>query len=497
VNILFATAEAVPFCKTGGLGDVCGSLPRELYKLGHRPAVILPAFRQIYQTDLPVDPTGITFEIPIGQKRVGCQILESHLPDSAVPVYFIENLDYYDRPGLYSENGEDYRDNCERFVFYCRAVLEAIVALDLETDLIHCNDWCAALIPAYLKTMLHETPPYDQIASLYTIHNLAYQGSFWHWDMVLTGLDWKYFNWRQMEFYGNLNFMKSGITFADTISTVSPTYAKEILRPPLSCGMDGALQHRRDDLFGIINGADYDEWNPAIDEFLGSHNYDAESFNGGKAACKRALQNEMCLPVEADTPLIAVVSRLADQKGLDLIARVMQQWASENRSAQWVILGTGEPRYHQVLGQLAAEHHQRIAVRLEFSNELAHRIEAGADMFVMPSQYEPCGLNQLYSLKYGTVPVVRATGGLADTVVNASEETLANRTATGFSFTEYTALALSNALERACAMYQQKDLWHKLMATGMHQDWSWNTSARKYSELYEQTLAKVRRGVLS
>ncbi len=495
MNILFATAEAVPFCKTGGLGDVCGSLPRELYKLGHRPAVILPAFRQIYQTDLPVESTGITFEIPIGQKRVGCQILESHLPDSAVPVYFIENREYFDRPQLYAENGEDYRDNCERFVFYCRAVLEAIVELDLETELIHCNDWCSGLIPVYLKTLLHEQPPYDQIASLYTIHNLAYQGSFWHWDMALTGIDWKYFNYHQMEFYGNLNFMKSAIAFADSISTVSPTYAKEILRHALGCGMDGALQHRRHDLFGIINGADYDEWNPAIDEFLGPHTYDAESFVEGKAACKKALQQVIGLPSEPRVPLIAVISRLADQKGLDLITRVMEQWAGE-KNVQWVILGTGEPRYHHLLGQLAAAHPGKIAVRLEFSNELAHRIEAGADMFLMPSQYEPCGLSQLYSLKYGTVPIVRATGGLADTVVDANPENLDNGTATGFSFTEYTAPALSMALGRACEMYADTTAWHKLITTGMRQDWSWNSSACKYSELYEQTLSKVRQGVL-
>lgn len=496
MNILFATAEAVPFCKTGGLGDVCGSLPRELYKLGHRPTVILPSFRQIYQAGLPIDPTGISFEIPIGQKRVGCQILESHLPDSAVPVYFVENLDYYDRPQLYGENGEEYRDNCERFVFYCRAALEAIVHLDLEVDLIHCNDWCAGLIPVYLKTLINEQPPYDQIATLYTIHNLAYQGSFWHWDMVLTGIDWKYFNWRQMEFYGNLNFMKSAIAFADSVSTVSPTYAKEILRPPLSCGMDGALQHRRGDLYGIINGADYDEWNPAIDEFLGPHTFDSESFIGGKSSCKNALQREVGLPVEAHIPLVAVITRLADQKGLDLIVRVMQQTAVE-RNIQWVVLGTGEPRYHQMLRQLADEHPDKIAVRLEFSNELAHRIEAGADIFVMPSQYEPCGLNQLYSLKYGTVPVVRATGGLADTVVNTTAETLANETATGFSFSEYTALALSEALARACEMYNDPGTWHKLIATGMRQDWSWGISARKYSELYERTIAKARHGVLS
>jgi len=256
VNILFATSEAVPFCKTGGLGDVCGSLPRELYALGHRPVVFLPAFRQIYQADLPIIPSGVSFDVPIGQKQVTCQILESHLPDSAVPVYFIENDEYFNRSQLYGENGEDYRDNCERFVFFNRTVLEAIKYLELDVELIHCHDWSTGLIPVYLRTLYGDEPPYDQIATLFTIHNLAYQGNFWHWDMVLTGIDWKYFNWQQMEFYGKLNLMKSAITFADTISTVSPTYAQEILHPPLSCGLEGALAHRKDDLFGIINGAD-------------------------------------------------------------------------------------------------------------------------------------------------------------------------------------------------------------------------------------------------
>lgn len=496
MNILFATSEAVPFCKTGGLGDVCGSLPQELYALGHRPILVMPAFGEIYQAGLPIESIGVKFEISIGQKRVPCQILESHLPQSAVPVYFLENPDYYDRPQLYGENGEDYQDNCERFVFYCQAVLETIRQLQLQIDLIHCHDWTTGLIPAYLKTVLDTEPPFDQIATLFTIHNLAYQGNFWHWDMALTGIDWKYFNWRQMEFYGNLNFMKTAISFADTISTVSPTYAKEILQPPLSCGMDGALQHRRSDLFGIINGVDYNVWNPAIDPHLAPNFYDAESFPTGKAACKRALQQELGLPADEHQPLIATVGRLADQKGFDLTARVMQQWAAQHE-AQWVVLGTGDPKYHQILERLSAEHPERIAARLEFSDRLAHRIEAGADIFIMPSQYEPCGLSQLYSLKYGTVPVVRATGGLADTVVDASEANLQHETATGFSFKEYTALALSEALYRACETFKDKTLWHKLIVTGMAQDWSWSASARKYSNLYDRTLKRIRYGVLN
>lgn len=500
MNILFATAEAVPFCKTGGLGDVCGSLPQEVAKLGHNLTMILPAFRQVLNSGQQIESTGITFEIPIGQKRVTGELLRSQLPDSEVPVYLVKQDDYFDRPQLYGEAGEDYQDNCERFTFFNRAVLEAIPLLDLQTDLIHCHDWCAALIPVYLKTLYNERAPFDGIASLYTIHNLAYQGNFWHWDMALTGLDWKYFNWRQMEFYGNLNFMKSGITFADAISTVSPTYAKEIMRSPLSCGLEGSLQHRRNDLFGILNGADYSAWNPSTDRFLDGNTYDETNFEVGKLACKVALQQTVGLPINANVPLLASVGRLADQKGFDLIARVMQQWIQKNDSeqtdAQWVILGTGDPKYHEVLGQMAADNPQKIAVKLEFSNELAHQIEAGADMFLMPSQYEPCGLNQLYSLKYGTVPIVRATGGLADTVVDTNSETLADKTATGFSFAEYTSLALSNTLNRACEAYADKPVWQQLVETGMQQDWSWSQSARRYIELYDQTRARARHEVL-
>ena len=367
--------------------------------------------------------------------------------------------------------------------------------MGLNTDLVHCHDWATALIPVYLKTEYHERSPYEHIASLYTIHNLAYQGNFWHWDMALTGIDWKYFNWRQMEFYGNLNFMKSGIAFADAISTVSPTYANEIMRPPLSCGLEGALQHRRNDMFGILNGVDYSAWDPSRDHFLGENTYDASNWETGKSACKAAIQDAVGLPLNSEVPLLASVGRLADQKGFDLIARVMQQWA-EQQDAQWVILGTGDPKYHQLLGQLAADNRDKIAVRLEFSNELAHQIEAGADMFLMPSQYEPCGLNQLYSLKYGTVPIVRATGGLADTVVDASPDRIDDGTATGFSFAEYTSLALSETLSRACVAFGNKQIWRQLVVTGMQQDWSWSQSARRYIELYDQTRARALQEVL-
>jgi starch synthase len=488
VRILFATTEAVPFCKTGGLGDVCGSLPPELARLGHKPVVILPAFRQALSSGRPIESTDVRFEVPIGRKTVSGTFLRSSLPGSDVPVYLVHQPQYYDRPELYRTNGHDYKDNCERFVFFSRAVLEAVTHLDLGTELIHCHDWTTGLVPAYLKTELAGIPPYDSIRSLLTIHNIAYQGNFWHWDMELTGIDWKYFNWRQMEFYGNLSFLKSGLAFADALATVSPRYAEEIQRAPLGSGLEGILQHRHADLFGIINGVDYNEWNPEIDSYLGSNKYGINNFVEGKRACKAALQLEVGLPPAPDRPLIAMIGRLADQKGFDLVTKLIPQWVPA-ANAQWVILGTGEPRYHQLLAELAQKYPGKVAVRLGFVNELAHRIEAGADIFLMPSRYEPCGLNQLYSLKYGTVPVVRATGGLADTITNYTADSLAAGKANGFSFDDYTTAALADALERACRTYADRPTWHQLIRTGMQQDWSWRHSAQEYSRLYERTLA--------
>ena len=493
MNILLATTEAVPFCKTGGLGDVCGTLPIELAKLGHRPTVILPAFREVLQSGLPLEPTGVDFEITIGSKTVRGSFLKSRLPYDEVTFYFVKQDHYFDREDLYSADGVDYKDNCERFVFFCRSVTEAIRLLKLETELVHCNDWQTGLIPALLKTEYRGLPQYEQVASLFTIHNLRHQGNFWHWDMLLTGLDWKYFNWHQMEFYGNLSLLKTGLAFADALSTVSPRYAEEIQSAPLGCGLEGLLQHRRDELSGIINGVDYREWNPEVDSQLPTK-YNVDSVKEGKAACKRALQTEVGLPIEPDVPLIGSVGRLADQKGVDLIAQVMQDWMKTSE-AQWVILGMGDPKYHKLFSTIAERYPDKAAVVLKFSDPLAHRIEAGADIFLMPSRYEPCGLSQLYSLKYGTVPVVRATGGLADTIENATDATLAAGTANGFSFREYSALALSETLGRACEAYHNKDLWQQLIETGMRQDWSWTHSAREYDLLYRKTVARLRQTV--
>ena len=494
MKILFTTSEAVPFCTTGGLGDVCGSLPQELAQLGHEPVVILPAFRQALNCGRPIEETGIHFEIPIGRKMVSGIFLRSTLPGEQVPVYLVHQPQYFDRAELYRENGQDYKDNCERFVFFCRAALEAIRLLDLRTELVHCHDWTSGLVPAYLKTELCGVPPYDSIRSLFTIHNIAYQGNFWHWDMELTGIDWKHFNWRQMEFYGNLSFLKTGLSFADSLSTVSPRYAQEIQRAPLGCGLEGLLQQRRDELFGIINGVDYREWNPESDRYLGGNNYGLANAAQGKRACKAALQQDLGLQPVADQPLIAMIGRMADQKGYDLVAEVMPHWLA-NSPAQWVILGTGEQRYHELFSRLAEQHPGKVAVRLTFCDELAHRIEAAADTFLMPSRYEPCGLNQLYSLKYGTVPIVHATGGLADTIKNLTDETLTSGTANGFSFDTYDSTALNHTLERACQTYGNRPIWEQLMRNGMRQDWSWHHSACEYERVYSRTLSRATNSV--
>ncbi len=490
MNIVIATSEAAPFAKTGGLADVCGALPLELARLGQKITVVMPAYRGVHQHG-KVEPAGIELTIPIGRKTVPGRLLKGSFPGSNVPVYFVDQPDYFDRDGLYQIAGRDYPDNCERFVFFSRAVLEAVRLLELDVDILHANDWQTGLVPAYLKLEYCNVPHFERAASLITVHNLNYQGTFWHWDMLLTGLDWKYFNWHQLEFFGKLNLLKTGLVFADAINTVSPRYAEEIQSAPQGAGLEGVLQQRRSVLSGIINGVDYSQWNPKTDPTIAA-NYGPANVREGKAKNRAALQQEIGLPRDSGgAPLAAFIGRLTEQKGIDLLVAVVQEWV-QSSNMQWAILGTGDPKYQEQLQTLAQRYPQKVAVRFEFSERLAHLYEAGADIFVMPSRYEPCGLNQLYSMKYGTVPVVRATGGLADSVVNATEETLAAGTATGFSFHDYSTFALSETLRRAVALFTRGDVWGRIVAAGMQQDWSWNRSAKQYVALYEQTLARTR-----
>jgi len=489
LHIVIATSEAVPFAKSGGLADVCGALPRELARLGHEVSLFVPAYRQVQHCGAQIEPLGVTVNVPVGTNMVTGQLARSCVPGGKVGVYLIRQDEYFDRNELYGAGGEDYTDNCARFVFFSRAVMEAIRLLELEVDVLHANDWQTGLIPAYLKIQYRNLPRYQRIASLFTIHNIAFQGSFWHWDMPLTGLDWKYFNWEQMEFHGRLNLLKTGIVFADSINTVSPRYAKEIQTSAFGCGLESVLQHRRDVLYGVLNGIDETDWNPANDPHIAAR-YGPETVWDGKPVCKAALQKELGLPQAPQVPLLAMIGRLTEQKGIDLIADCIGDWARTN-DMQWVILGTGDPKYHRLFETLAQHHPEKIAVRLMFSNPLAHRIEAGADMFLMPSRFEPCGLNQLYSLKYGTVPIVHETGGLADTVTGYGRPARGPQPANGFSFQEYSAAALNETLQQAIGVYcEQPSSWRYLVDTGIRQDWSWANSAKEYERLYKGLLGR-------
>ncbi|HEV3120403.1 MAG TPA: glycogen synthase GlgA, partial [Isosphaeraceae bacterium] len=460
-----------------------GSLPCALERLGHTVALMLPCYRQAWKAGPVLEATGLTLRVPVGPKMVEGHVHRTRLPGSNVPVYLIDQPAYFDRAQLYQEDGTDYSDNCERFVFFSRAALEAIRQLNLRPDVLHCNDWQTGLVPVYLEEFYRKVPGFGTLGTLLTVHNLAYQGSFWHLDMPLTGLDWRLFNWRQLEFHGRLNLLKGGLVFADLLSTVSPTYAREVQTPEFGCGLDGLLRSRRNDLFGIVNGIDVRTWNPSTDERL-ARRYDANTVVAGKAACKAQLQRRAGLPERPEVPVFAQIGRLDRQKGWDLLAEVADDVLRGD--IQLVILGEGQPRYYELLDQLASQHPGKTRAFLEFSPHLAHQIEAGADIFLMPSLYEPCGLNQLYSLAYGTVPVVRATGGLADTVVDATATALADGTATGFAFREPTAKALRQAIQRALALWPDREAWTRLVQQGMRADWSWDRSARAYHEVYKE-----------
>lgn len=449
----------------------------------------MPAFRSIRDSGLTIEPTDISLTVSINGRQVSARLLKSSWPGSSATVYFIDQPQYYDRVGLYGDTHGDHRDNCERFAFFCRAALQAIGRISPRVDIVHCNDWQTGLVPAYMHYGFESHTWMERARSVFTVHNLAYQGRFWHYDMPLTGLGWDKFTAEGIEFFGSLNFLKAGIQLADMITTVSPTYADEIQLPLHGCGLDPVLRSRTDRLRGIINGIDDAVWNPSTDPHLKA-NYGLHDWWIGKASNKRFIQESFGLEVDPHVPLIGLVGRLADQKGWDLITEVMNWNLSENRPVQWVVLGTGEMRYHDQLSDFASHYPDRFGLRLGFSDALAHQIEAGADMFLMPSRYEPCGLNQLYSLRYGTVPIVTATGGLVDTVTDATDETLSGGNATGFLIPTFTAEAIDHALGRALAMrHHTPHLWAAMVERGMSEDWTWRKSAQRYESVYAEALA--------
>ena len=484
LRLLLISSEVEPFAKTGGLADVAGALPQALATLGHDVRVLMPKYRGVerhgtLRTAVP------RVRVPIGDRTTEGALLEGRL-GRAVPVYFLAHDHYYDRPALYGTGQGDYLDNCERFIFFCRGALEALRALGWTPHVIHANDWQSGLVPVYLETLYKDDPALGEVGTLFTIHNLAYQGVFWHFDMPLTGLGWDLFTPAGLEFYGKLNFLKGGLVFADVLNTVSKTYAQEIQTAEFGCGLEGVLQYRRADLHGVVNGIDVAAWDPATDRDL-TKPYSAEDL-AGKAACKQALAQE--LGIDADgAPIIGIVSRLAAQKGLDLVLAALPELVDAGFAL--ALLGAGEPGLETAFGDSARASRGRVAIRTGFDNALARRIYAGADMFLMPSRYEPCGLGQMIGMRYGTIPIVRRTGGLADTVVEARP---ARRTGTGFGFAEPTARALLEAATRALAAYREPALWRQLQRNAMAQDFSWPASAREYVALYRKAAKAAGRG---
>jgi starch synthase len=493
MRILLAASEVVGFAKTGGLADVCGSLPPALCRRGLACDVILPLYARARRAHPTPEPTDLTFAVPIAGRMAEGRLWKSSLPGGPT-VWLVENDTYFGRDdgrgqGLYQESlpdgsRRDYPDNCERFVFLNRAVAAALPLLPNWPDVVHVNDWQTGLIPAYLREVYgHEDVRYQRTKTLLTIHNIAFQGSFWHWDMILAGLPWRLFTPEGVEHHGKLSFLKAGIVFSHRINTVSPTYASEIQTAAYGRGLEGLLHHNRHRLSGIVNGVDYSCWDPRIDPHIAAR-YGPDDLSG-KAVCKRALQKEMGLAEGPATPLFGMVARLTEQKGVDLVEMVAP--GILDKGWQLVILGDGDRHHHERLQALRARYPGRMGLRLGFDEPLAHRIEAGADLFLMPSAFEPSGLNQLYSLRYGTVPVVRATGGLADTVTDTTGRTLEDGTATGFSFVPYEAHWLWLTVERAGGLYlSDPQAWQKIMRTGMRQDWSWDRSAAEYEALYRQ-----------
>jgi starch synthase len=483
MRVLEVASEAVPFAKTGGLADVAGALPEALARLGLDVTLVIPAYREALSKGLPIEPTGIEFEVPIGTRRPLAKILQCRLPESAATVLLVANDEFFERDTLYG-GAEDYPDNAQRFIFFSRAAIELACRQAAPFDLIHCHDWQTGLVPAYQKLLYGSWPAVAQARTLMTIHNMAYQGTFWHWDMLLTGLDWKYFNWQQMEFHNQLNLLKTGLVFADAVSTVSPTYAREIQSAPGGCGLEGLLAARSDVLSGIVNGIDTAAWNPATDPHI-PRDYSAADVADGKYAARVALAARLGHAAPAARPLVAFVGRLAEQKGVELVVELVGRLAGTGR-AHFMVLGSGDPAAEESLRRLAASFPGTVDVVIGFDEGLAHLVQAAADIMLVPSRYEPCGLTQLYAQRYGAIPVVRATGGLADTVVDATPEAIRDGRATGFTFGPCEAAALIHAVERALDARADAGLWNDLVCTAMRQDWSWDASAREYVRLFER-----------
>lgn len=492
IKVCMTAAEAVPFAKAGGLADVMGALPRALTERGLDVILMMPRYAVVDADRFKLErQTEVgEIQIPMGAVSKPMTVWSATEGVPKFNVYFIENPEYFGREGIYNDpgTGQGYPDNAERFIFFMKGVLETLKALNWRPDVIHCNDYQTGLIPAYIKILHAQDPFFVDVATVYSIHNLAYQGTYPADVLDLMGFGQEvFYPMSPFEFWGQVNFMKVGLVFADVLNTVSERYAEEIQSDPeFGVGLEGVLRDRTADLYGILNGVDYTVWSPEVDTLI-PYRYSVDDLEG-KRKNKQALLERQGLALSSeDIPLIGMISRLADQKGFDLISEIADELMGLD--LQMVILGTGDRRYHELFEKLATRYPTKIGVNLTFNNELAHLIEAGSDMFLMPSRYEPCGLNQLYSLRYGTVPIVRATGGLADTIRNYDPAT---GEGSGFVFEQYASVDLLDAVQRALKTYRMKETWGQIMRRGMTADFSWAASAKKYMDLYAKALTKRR-----
>jgi starch synthase len=461
MKIAVFSSEAVPFAKTGGMADVCGALPLALKKLGHDVIIIMPKYKQVLDNGFKLT-------------KIGPDILLNN--ETGIKAYFIEHQQYFNRVGLYGEKTGDYPDNLDRFARYSRRALEALKEIDFKADIIHCHDWQSALAIIYLKNIYSKDNFYSGTKTLFTIHNIGYQGLFSKEEFPNLGLDWSLFSMEALEFYGKLNLLKGGMVFADAINTVSVKYSKEIQTKKFGFGLEGVLGKRKADLYGIINGLDYSIWNPGTDKYI-LKKFSLKTLSD-KYQNKQALQKFCRLPIKKDVPIFGMVSRLAAQKGLDILVQGIKELCK--LKLQLVILGTGDLKYHTILQAIAKKYPNVISLHLKFDDPLAHKIYAGCDIFLMPSPYEPCGLGQMISMAYGTVPLVFKTGGLADTVDQKS----------GFVFSKYTKNDFLKTVKKAISTYKKKAAWKKLMENDMQKNFSWEESGRKYVWLYKKIAQK-------
>lgn len=482
LRILFLSSEVTPFAKTGGLADVAGSLPDALKRQGADVSIALPLYRVTREGDFSMQPLLSGLQVSLGSANLTGNVLQAKTR-AGVPVYLFEREDLFDRPNLYATSEGDYYDNLERFVYFNRAALIFLKHMGSPIDVIHCHDWQTGLVPAYLKTIYRDDPLLASTATLFTIHNIGYQGLFPQEKLALCGLPPQVFQMEGLEYWGQISLLKAGMVYADALTTVSPSYAREIQDPEFGLGMEGVLQKRAKDLYGILNGVDYDSWSPEKDPDI-PYPYDMDR-TGEKAKNKGALLYEVGLKESLqDRPLFGMISRLSAQKGCDLLVQAMDEMVG--LGAGLVILGSGEEKYQRLLEKGARKHPGAVSLRLGFDESLAHRIMAGADLLLIPSLYEPCGLTQMYALKYGTVPLVRATGGLHDTVVPFDSKA---KKGNGFKFGPYKAEALMGAVKEAGRVYKDSTTWQVLMRNGMGEDFSWDRSAQRYFDLYQSILS--------